>query len=65
MFHDDRDIEFIQFKRWLERLYANTEGGPEVLELDHKSCEMIADELSDRDTNKISWSLHKDFSSRR
>ena len=22
VFHDDRDIEFIQFKRWLESLYA-------------------------------------------
>ena len=22
VFHDDRDIEFIQFKRWLERLYS-------------------------------------------
>lgn len=39
--HDDRDIEFIQFKRWLEGLYT---GG--TLQLDHKSCEMIADELS-------------------
>jgi len=41
VFHNDRDIEFIQFKRWMERLY-NEEG---VLELDYKSCEMIADEL--------------------
>lgn len=41
VFHDDRDIEFIQFKRWLQRLY-NVEG---VLQLDYKSCEMIADEL--------------------
>lgn len=40
VFHDDRDIEFIQFKRWLERLYAQ-----ETLSLDHKSCEMIAREL--------------------
>ena len=42
VFHNDRDIEFIQFKRWLEALYngANT-----VLELDWKSCEMIADDL--------------------
>jgi len=40
VFHNDRDIEFIQFKRWLQRLY---EGG--VLELNHKSCEMIADDL--------------------
>jgi hypothetical protein len=38
--HDDRDIEFIQFKRWLERLYS--EG---TLELNHKSCEMISDDL--------------------
>ena len=24
VFHDDRDIEFIQFKRWLEGLYGTT-----------------------------------------
>ena len=41
VFHDDRDVEFIQFKRWLQRLY-NVEG---ILQLDHKSCEMIADDL--------------------
>jgi len=40
VFHNDRDIEFIQFKRWLERLYS--EG---TLNLDHRSCEMIADDL--------------------
>jgi len=39
VYHDDRDIEFIQFKRWLENLYQST------LELDYKSCEMIADDL--------------------
>jgi hypothetical protein len=38
--HNDRDIEFIQFKRWLENLYKE-----DVLELDYKSCEMIADDL--------------------
>lgn len=38
--HNDRDIEFIQFKRWLENLYA---GG--TLELNYKSCEMICDDL--------------------
>jgi hypothetical protein len=47
VFHNDRDIEFIQFKRWLENLYSGT--GPynegRVLELNHKSCEMIADDL--------------------
>ena len=41
VFHNDRDIEFIQFKRWLQRLYSE-EG---VLDLDYKSCEMISDEL--------------------
>ena len=40
VWHDDRDIEFIQFKRWLEGLYS---GG--TLELNFKSCEMIADNL--------------------
>jgi len=40
VFHDDRDIEFIQFKRWLEKLY-NTD----ILDLNHKSCEMISDDL--------------------
>ena len=42
VFHNDRDIEFIQFKRWLEGLYSNSNA---VLELDYKSCEMIADDL--------------------
>ena len=40
VFHDDRDIEFIQFKRWLEKLYTE-----KTLELDYKSCEMICDDL--------------------
>ena len=39
--HNDRDIEFIQFKRWLERLYSM-----ETLQLDYKSCEMIAEDLA-------------------
>lgn len=39
VFHDDRDIEFILFKRWLENLFNGT------LELNFKSCEMIADDL--------------------
>ena len=42
VFHNDRDIEFIQFKRWLESLYS---GSNTVLALDWKSCEMIADDL--------------------
>lgn len=47
VFHDDRDVEFIQFKRWMERLYAEVDSSTAVLELDHKSCEMIADELAE------------------
>ena len=42
VWHNDRDIEFIQFKRWLESLYS---GSNTVLALDWKSCEMIADDL--------------------
>jgi len=41
VFHDDRDIEFIQFKRWLERCYNDG-----TLELNYKSCEMIARDLN-------------------
>jgi hypothetical protein len=43
VFHDDRDVEFIQFKRWLENLYNQG-----TLELNHKSCEMIADDLHEQ-----------------
>ena len=52
VFHDDRDIEFIQFKRWLGRLYEQVESSGEVLVLDHKSCEMIADELYTEISNR-------------
>ena len=54
VFHNDRDIEFIQFKRWLENLYS---GG--ILELNYKSCEMIADdlylEIAKRYSNRTVW----------
>jgi hypothetical protein len=40
VFHNDRDIEFIQFKRWLTKLYNEA-----TLQLDYKSCEMIAEDL--------------------
>jgi len=56
VFHNDRDVEFIQFKRWLERLYGDQSG---VLSLDFKSCEMIADDLyiqvADRYPNRAVW----------
>ena len=54
VFHDDRDIEFIQFKRWLEELYDE-----KTLELNHKSCEMISDDLyaqiTERYPNRDIW----------
>lgn len=40
VFDNDREIEFIQFKRWLSNLYSK-----EILELNNKSCEMIAEDL--------------------
>jgi len=42
VFHNDRDIEFIQFKRWLERLYGD------ILDINYHSCEMIADDLAEQ-----------------
>jgi hypothetical protein len=52
--HNDRDIEFIQFKRWLENLYKDN-----ILALDYKSCEMIADDLylqiADRYPGRTVW----------
>jgi hypothetical protein len=54
VFHNDRDIEFIQFKRWLENLYNR-----DILALDFKSCEMIADDLyiqiADRYPGRAVW----------
>ena len=44
VWHDDREVEFILFKRELEALYS--EG---TLQLDYKSCEMMADDLSEED----------------
>lgn len=46
VFHDDRDIEFIQFKRWLESLYSDN-----IIQLDYKSCEMISDDLAEQINN--------------
>ena len=47
VFHDDREIEFIQFSRWLQSLYAG-----DILQLDYKSCEMISDDLYAQINNK-------------
>ena len=45
--HDDRDIEFIQFKRWLLNLYKDS-----ILALDYKSCEMMSQDLYDMISQK-------------
>jgi len=56
VFHDDRDREFIQEQRWMIKQY--NEG---VLDLDFKSCEMIADDLYEKlneryaDENREIW----------
>jgi hypothetical protein len=61
VFHEDRDIEFILFKRWCQSLYtSNNSGLPEgILELNNQSCEMLADQLyskiTDRYPNRDVW----------
>ena len=42
VFHDDRDVEFILFKRELEGLFDKG-----VMQADYKSCEMLGQELMD------------------
>lgn len=43
VFHNDRDLEFIMFKNWLQSLYSDA-----TLKLDYKSCEMIAEDLAEK-----------------
>ena len=47
VYDNDREIEFIQFKRWLESLY-----GSGTLSLSNQSCEMMSDALYDRITER-------------
>lgn len=42
VFHNDRDIEFILFKRDLEILFR-----ADIMQADNKSCEMLAEDLLD------------------
>jgi hypothetical protein len=49
VWHNDRDVEFIQFKRWLEGLYSSAQN---ILSLDFKSCEMISDDLYEQIANR-------------
>ena len=41
--HENRQIEFIQMRRWIENLYRQG-----ILELDHQSCEMMSDALCEK-----------------
>ena len=55
--HNDRDIEFIQIKSWLMKLYEGE------LNVDYKSCEMMSDDLYDKITEKYPNSeVHIDIS---
>lgn len=40
VFHNDRDVEFIMFKRELEAQYGNG-----TLQMDYNSCEMLSEAL--------------------
>lgn len=44
--HDNRDIEFHQMLNWLESLYEGT------LDVDFKSCEMMANDLHEKIVEK-------------
>jgi hypothetical protein len=48
VFHDDRDIEFILFKRELQSLFDDE--GP--MQIDYKSCEMLANDVIKYITSK-------------
>ena len=43
-FHNNRDIEFIAFKRWVSKDFDN--------DFSYKSCEMISDTLHDKIIDK-------------
>ena len=42
VFHDDREVEFILFKREIEKMFDDG-----ILQLNNKSCEMISDDIHD------------------
>lgn len=43
VFQNNRDIEFIQFRRWLENLYSE-----QTLDIDFMSCEMLCESLIEK-----------------
>ena len=48
VFENNRDIEFIQFSRWLQRMYASGD----TLQMNNKSCEMLAEDLIHKITQR-------------
>lgn len=48
VYHNDRDIEFILFKRWLESLFEE-----KTIHIDYKSVEMLADDLYNQIASKF------------
>lgn len=57
VFHDNRDVEFLQFKKWLESLYEDGE-----LQANSKSCEMLARELAEKIQQKYQRSTKVEVS---
>lgn len=51
VWHDDREIEFHMLKTWLVSLYDE-----KVMNVDYKSCEMLAKELLNKITDKYDCS---------
>ena len=45
VFHDDRDVEFIMFKREITKYLVDKYNDGECLKFNNMSCEMIAKEL--------------------
>ena len=43
VFHSERDVEFIMFKRELEELYRGISGDTGILRMNHMSCESLAE----------------------
>ena len=57
VYHNDRDIEFIQFKRWLQRI-TDVDIYENPMFFSNKSCEMIADDLAEMIAQKYP---HRNF----
>lgn len=52
MFHNDRDIEFVQFKRWCQKQFDGPDDVNCPINIDYKSVEMLADDLYEKINEK-------------